>query len=344
MESAQQQSAARLMSARSRLAAGLGAIAPAVALAVALTITTIPGPAAAQTPRGFPAKPVRIVTVGPGSQGDVLSRLLAPKLAEIWGQPVVVENRAGAGGTLAAATVAKATPDGYTFLLQSNQFAVSAALHANLPYDPIRDFAGISQLGNGTVVLYVPPSLGPRTVKELIALAHAKPVLLYSSSGAGSGAHLNNEMFRYAAGIKATHVGFRSSSEAMIEVVASRVHFSVLPLGTGIAFIKDGRLIPLAAAEQRSPLIPDVPAMSEVVPNYQRSGAYGLLAPAATPKTVLLQINTALRRVLEQPDIQSQMYAMAFAAAPTTPEEFDRIVRRDIETYSKLVRVAGLRK
>ena len=190
------------MSARSRLAAGLGAIAPAVALAVALTITTIPGPAAAQTPRGFPAKPVRIVTVGPGSQGDVLSRLLAPKLAEIWGQPVVVENRAGAGGTLAAATVAKATPDGYTFLLQSNQFAVSAALHANLPYDPIRDFAGISQLGNGTVVLYVPPSLGPRTVKELIALAHAKPVLLYSSSGAGSGAHLNNEMFRYAAGIK----------------------------------------------------------------------------------------------------------------------------------------------
>jgi tripartite-type tricarboxylate transporter receptor subunit TctC len=292
----------------------------------------------------FPNKPVRIVTVGPGSQGDVLTRTLAPKLSEVWGQPVVVENRAGAGGTLAAATVAKATPDGYTFLLQSSQFAVTAALHASLPYDPIKDFAGISQLGNGTVVLYVPPSLGVKTAKELIALAHAKQGLLFSSSGAGSGAHLNSEMFRYAAGIKATHVGFRSSSEAMIEVVAARVHFSVLPLGTGLAFIKDGRLLPLAAADQRSPLIPDVPAMSEVVPNYQRSGAYGLYAPAATPRPVLLQINSALRRVLALPEMTAQLQAMAFAASPTTPEEFDKIYRADIETYSKLVRIAGLRK
>lgn len=292
----------------------------------------------------FPQRPVRIITVGPGSQGDVLTRILAPKLSEVWGQPVVVENRAGAGGTMAAAAVAKATPDGYTFLLQSSQFAITAALHASLPYDAYKDFAGISQLGSGTVVLYVPPSLGPKTAKELIALAQAKPGLLFSSAGAGSGSHLNNEMFRHAAGIKATHVGFRSSSEAMIEVVAGRVNFSVLPLGTGLAFIKDGRLLPLAAADQRSPLIPDVPAMSEVVPNYQRSGAYGLYAPAATPRAVRHQINSALRRVLDTPELKAQLQAMAFAAAPTTPEEFDKIFRADIETFGKLVRIAGLRK
>ena len=315
---------------------------------LALIVTTaamMVAATAAQAQPKFPQKPVRIVTVGPGSQGDVLTRLLAPKLSEVWGQPVVVENRAGAGGTMAAVTVAKATPDGYTFLLQSNQFAIGAALHANLPYDAVRDFAGISQLGNGLVAVMVPPSLGPKSVKELIALAHGKPSpLLFSSAGAGSGSHLNSEMFRIAAEIKAVHVGFRSSAEAMIEVVAARVNYSVLPVGTGLPFIKDGKLLALAVADQRSPLLPDVPGMLEVLPKYQRSGSYGLLAPAATPRAVLLQINEALRRVLAMPDIKAQMQAMAFAATPTTPEAFDKIIRADIETYSKLVRIAGLRK
>ena len=309
-------------------------------------VTALAAPASfAQTQQKFPHKPVRIITVGPGSQGDVLTRVIAPKLSDVWSQPVVVENRAGAGGTMAAVTVARATPDGYTFLLQSNQFAIGAALHANLPYDAIKDFAGISQLGSGTLAVMVPPSLGPKSVKELIAYAHAKPTpVLFSSAGAGSGSHLNSEMFRLAAGIKAVHVGFRSSAEAMIEVVAARVNYSVLPLGTGLPFMRDGRLLALALADQRSPLAPDVPAMSEVLPKYERSGAYGLLAPAATPRAVLYQINSALRRVLELPEIKAQLQAMAFAAAPTTPEEFDNIVRRDIETYGKLVRLAGLRK
>jgi tripartite-type tricarboxylate transporter receptor subunit TctC len=322
---------------------------PVTAQLCTWAITTIAALAAAagfaQTPQKFPHKPVRIVTVGPGSQGDVLTRIIAPKLSEVWAQPVVIENRAGAGGTMAAVTVAKATPDGYTFLLQSSQFAIGAALHANLPYDAIKDFAAISQLGSGAVVVMVPPSLGPKSVKELIAYANAKPTpVLFSSAGAGSGSHLNSEMFRIAAGIKAVHVGFRSSSEAMIEVVAARVNYSVLPLGTGLPFMRDGKLLALAIADQRSPLAPDVPAMSEVLPQYQRSGAYGLLAPAATPRTVLLQINRALRHVLAMPDIKAQLQGMAFAAAPTTPEEFDAIVRKDIETYGKLVRAAGLRK
>jgi tripartite-type tricarboxylate transporter receptor subunit TctC len=299
----------------------------------------------AQAQPKFPAKPVRIITVGAGSQGDVLTRIIAPRLSEVWGQAVVVENRAGAGGTLAANSVAKATPDGYTVLLLSSQFAIGAAFHANLPYDPVKDFAGVSQLGSGLVTLMVHPSLGVRSAKELIAAAHAKPVpMVFSSAGAGSGSHLNGEMFRHAAGIKATHVGFKSSSEATLEVVAGRIHFGVLPLGPGLHFIRDGKVLALAVADQRSPLVPDVPAMSEVVPKYERSGSYGMLAPAGTPRPVLNQINHALRRVLDMPEVKARLQAMTFVAAPTTPEDYEKIVRGDIENFGRMLRIAGLRK
>lgn len=176
-------------------------------------------------------------------------------------------------------------------------------------------------------------------------MAHAKPgPLTFSSAGAGSGSHLNGEMFRHAAGIKAVHVGFKSSSEATLEVVAGRIHFGVLPLGPALHFIKDGKVLALAVADQRSPLLPDVPAMSEVVSKYERSGSYGVLAPAGTPRPVLNQINSALRRVLEQPDVKAKLQAMTFVAAPTTPEEYEKIVRGDIENFGRMVRLAGLRK
>lgn len=315
------------------------------ALSLITAVAFVTAASVTQAQQKFPHKPVRIVSVGAGSQGDILTRMIAPKLSEAWGQPVVVENRAGAGGTLAANTVAKATPDGYTILLLSSQFAIGAAMHARLPYDPVKDFAGISQVGSGTVTLLVHPSLGVKSVKEFIALAHAKPgQIVFSSAGAGSGSHLNGEMFRHAAGIKAVHVGFKSSSEATIEVVAGRIHYGVLPLGPALHFIKDGKVLALAVADQRSPLAPDIPAMSEVVPNYERSGSYGMLAPAGTPRPVLHQISNALRRVFEQPDVKARLLAMGFATAPTTPEEYDKIVRGDIETFGRMVRIAGLRK
>ncbi|HTE43436.1 MAG TPA: tripartite tricarboxylate transporter substrate-binding protein [Steroidobacteraceae bacterium] len=287
---------------------------------------------------------MRIVTVGAGSQNDILARLIGPKLSESWGQPVIIENRAGAGGALAAATVAKATPDGYTVLMLSNQFAIGAALHANLPYDAVKDFAGVSQIGIATVALVVPPSLGVKSVKDLIALAQAKAgQVVFSSSGAGSGTHMNGEMFRLAAGIKAVHVGFRSSSEASIEVAAGRVQYSVLPLGPVLPFIKDGRVLALAVANQRSPLLPDVPAMTEVLSNYERAGSFGLLAPARTPRPVLHQISKEVSRVLDLPDIKERLQGMGFAPAASTPEEFEKIVRSDIETFKKMARIAGLR-
>jgi tripartite-type tricarboxylate transporter receptor subunit TctC len=296
----------------------------------------------AQAP--FPVRPVRIVTVGAGSQNDIVARLIAPKLSDQWKQPVVIENRTGSGGAVAANTVAKATPDGYTVLMLSNQFAIGAAVHANLPYDPIKDFAGVTRIGMSTVALTVTPTLGVKSVADLIAHAKAAPKpLLFSSAGAGSGTHMNNEMFRVAGGFRATHVAFRSSAEATIEVAAGRVQFSVLPLGPALPFIKDNRIIALAVAATRSPHIPDVPAMSEVLPNYERAGSYGVLAPAGTPRAVLQQLSKAFRAAIDAPDVKERFSTMSFAPGGSTPEEFDKLIREDIATFVRMAKLAGLR-
>ena len=313
------------------------------ATVIAMSVAAAPGLAHSQQ-KNFPSKPVRVVTVGPGSQNDILARIIGPKLSESWGQPVVVENRTGAGGAMAAAIVAKAPPDGYTLLMLSGQFAIGAAVHANLPYDALKDFAGVTQIGFSTVALVVAPSLGVKSVKDFIALARAKPgPILFSSSGAGSGTHMNGERFRLAAGIKAVHVAFKSSPEAVIEVVAGRVQYSMPALGPAMPFIKDGKLLALAVASpQRSPLLPDVPAMAEALPGYKADGSYGLLAPAGTPRPILNQINKEVRRVLDLPDIKERLQTMGFVPIPSTPEEFDKIVRADIETFKTVGRLAGL--
>lgn len=301
-------------------------------------------PATALAQATFPLRPVRIVTVGAGSQNDIVARMLAPKLTALWGQPVIVENRTGAGGAMAAATVAKATPDGCTVLMLSNQFAIGAAVHANLPYDPVKDFAGVTRVGMSSVAVTVPPTLGIKSVAELIALAKAAPKpLLFSSSGAGSGTHMNCEMFRVAGNFRATHVAFRSSAEATIEVAAGRVQFSVPPLGPSLPFIKEGRIIALAVAAQRSPHIPDVPAMSEVLPNYERAGSYGILAPAGTPRPILQQLNKSFRAVLDHPELKERFLAMSFSPSGSTPEEFDKMIRADIDTFVRMAKLAGLR-
>ena len=315
----------------------------AVALAVGICGAALPWVAHAQQ-KTFPTKPVRIVTVGAGTQNDLLARTIGPKLSDLWGQPVVIENRTGAGGAMAASIVAKAAPDGYTLLMLSSQFSIGAAVHRNLPYNAVKDFAGVTQIGFSTVVLVVPPSLGVKTAKEFIAYAQERPgKIFFSSSGAGSGVHMNSERFRLAAGIKAVHVGMRSSSEATIEVVAGRVHYSMLPLGPPLPFIKDGKLLALAVANpQRLPLLPDVPAMVEVIPGYERDGAFGMLAPAGTPRAILNQISGDMGRVLTAPDVRDRLQAMGFVAVPTTPEEYDKVVRNEIAIFTKVGKLAGL--
>lgn len=324
------------MRARRRAAVGILVVA---SIAAAIT------PAFAQTRQAFPGKPVRLLAGAFGSPSDILARTLGPKLSESWGQPVVVENRPGAAGTIAAALLAKAPPDGHTLLLISAQFAIGAALHSNLPYDPLKDFAGITQIGFSTSALLISPVLGVKSVKEFIAFAQAKPgQILFSSGGAGSATHMNAERFKVTAGIKAVHVGFKGTPDALLEVVAGRVHYCIVGLGSALPFIKDGRLVALAVSTpQRSPLLPDVPSMAEVLPDFGRDGSHALFAPAGTPRPVLHQISREVARVLDLAEVKNRLHAMGFHLAPTTPEEHDRILREQIETFSEVAKRIGLK-
>ena len=316
----------------------------ACALLVAAALVALPGVAQAQ--QKFPTKPIRLVVAfTPGGTTDILARMVAPGMGETFGQPLVIENRPGAGGILAASLVAKATPDGYTILATSAALLISAVLNANAHYDPLKDFAPVAELGYSVTVLVVTPSLGVKTVKELAALASAKPIkLLFGSTGAGTSTHLSAERFRLAAGFNAQHVGFKGQSEFLIEIIAGRIHFGSPGLITSLPFIKDGKLVALAVATpQRSPALPEVPAAPEVLPGWGRDGAQGWFAPAGTPRAIRQQISRELARQLNLPEIRERLQNMGFIVAPTTPEDHDKNLRADLNVFSRVVKEVGLK-
>ncbi len=308
------------------------------------TVSTV---AQADTAKEYPARPVRfVVPSSSGGQIDSLARLIGQKVSESWGRPVVIENRPGAGGALDIGAVAKATPDGYTSLATAPNFIISAALQPILPYDPLKDFAGVTHLGYSTQALIVAPLLGIKSLKDLITLANSQPgKLRYSSSGAGTSNHLTSERFRLAADIKVVGVAFKGAPEALIETLGGRTHFSILPLPVVLPFLKDGRLLALAVnSVQRSPLLPDVPAFAESLPEFKKNEAgFGLLAPAKTPRGVIAKINKEVVRILESPDTRARVLDMGFVPETSTPAEHDVLVRAQIETLSKVVKIAGLR-
>ncbi len=311
-------------------------------------ITIVPVIAYAQptAKQSWPTRPVRMVVgFSTGGPVDISARLLSPKLSEQWGQPVVVENRPGAGSAIATAMVAQATPDGYTLLLTSASFAINAVLRPKSGYDPLRDFASVSQIGYSTSALVVPPSLNVRTIKELIALAHERQgSIIYGSAGAGSGTHFTTERFNLAAGIKGKHVAFKGQSEMTIEVLAGRLHFGVPTLGVALGMIRDGRLRALAVVTpRRSPLLPEVPAMVEILPHFKRDAAHMVLAPAKTPRAIITKVSQDIARVLDMPDIKKQMEAIDFVPAATTPEELDKVVREMMVIFDEVARTAGLK-
>jgi tripartite-type tricarboxylate transporter receptor subunit TctC len=317
----------------------------AFTLLVAAIVAAQPG--FAQPQQKFPTKPIRfIVPFSPGGGTDTMARVIAQKMGENWGQPVVIENRTGAGGTIGTTLAAKATPDGHTLLVTSAGFAINAALHPNnLPYDPQRDFTGVTRLGFSTSTLVVTPALGVKSLKEFIEFAHARPgKILFSSGGAGSSTHLSGERFRLAAGIKPVHVGFKGSSDALLEVVAGRVHYVITGLLTTLPFIKDGRIVCLAVGTPaRSPLLPNVPAIAEVLPGYKRDGSHVMLAPAGVPRAIVNQLSNEVWRIFELPDVKERLKHFDYVLAPTAPEELDKILRADIETFADVITRAGLR-
>jgi tripartite-type tricarboxylate transporter receptor subunit TctC len=297
--------------------------------------------------QNWPARPVRIVVgFSPGSTTDATARLLASRLAEIWKQPVVIENRSGAGSSVASAMVAKATPDGYTLMVVSASFAINAVLRgASAGYDPLRDFVSVAQVGTTTGALVVTPGLGVKSVKELIAVVRERPgKIFYGSSGAGSGLHITAERFNMVAGIKVTHVAFKGQPEMLIEILAGRVHYGFPGLGPSLGMIKDGRLTALAVVtDRRSPLLPEVPALVEILPTFRRDAAHTVMAPAGTPKAIVDRIGADVVRVVNMPDVRAQMQAIDFMPAPEGPAEADRILRAQLTTFAEVAKAVGLK-
>ena len=318
---------------------GTSAIATGIALAAASLL--------AQAQQNFPSKAIRLVaSTTAGGQPDAVARMIAQKMSEHWGRPVVMDNRPGAGGVLAASLVAKAAPDGHTLLYTLPNFAISAVLQPNLPFDPLKDFAGVSQIGMSTNVLIVAPALGVKSVKELIALAKAQPgKLIFGSGATGTAGHLSGARFGLIAGIRVVHVAFKGGPDATIEVLAGRSHYTIATMGVALPFIQDGKLLALAVTSpQRAPVLPGVPALAETQSEFARpETSHGLLAPAGTPRPVLNQISKEIARILDLPDIRERLQGIAYVYAPSTPEAYDKILRAQIETVSKLVRDAGLR-
>src|SRR6266404_4881684 len=243
----------------------------------------------------YPSKPLRIVIpFTAGSASDILARFIGPKLQEAWGQQVVVDNRASAGGTVASSIVAAAIPDGHTLMLTSSAFAGSAALYDNLPFDSINDFSGISQVASTALVVVVSPVLGIKTLKDLIALALQKPKQLnFASSGIGSGTHYASELFNMTAAISAVHVPYKGVPEAVNDTLTGRIHYFITPLLPTISLIKSGKLVALAVtATQRLAVLPDVPTVAEAaLPGFEYDGWFGLFAPSKTPRAIIGKLN-----------------------------------------------------
>ena len=295
----------------------------------------------------FPDKPVRvIVAFTPGGVTDIIARTLAAKLAELWKQPVVVENRAGAGGSLAAVAVARASADGYTLLVHSSGYAVNAALNPALPYDPQRELVAVAPLASQAMVLVVNPAAGPKSVPELIAAAKAEPgALAYGSAGIGSGAHFSAEQFRIAAGIEVLHVPYKGGAEAINDTAAGRLAFTFNTITLALPYIRDGRLLALGVTSlQRSDLLPHVPTIAEgALPGFEFTFWNGLWAPAGTPAPLAEQIARDLGRAVTASDVRERFARLGAEPMTMTPPEFARFVQREIDNAERIARISGIK-
>ncbi len=297
--------------------------------------------------QAFPTKPIRLVSAtAPGSQPDSIARLLAQKMSEQWGKPVVMDNRSGGGGLLASGLVAKAAPDGHTLLYVLPNFVISPALYPTITYPSANEFVGIGQIGFSTNILIAAPTLGIKNLQEFIALAKEQPgKFIIGSTGAGTAGHLSGARFNLLAGIKAVAVAYKGGPEVMIEVMSARCHYAVSTMGSALPFIKEGKLVALAVTSpKRASVLPDVPSLGEMQAEFRQSEtSHGLLAPLGTPRPILNQISREVARVLDLPDIKERLNGISFVIAPSTPEAYDKIVREQMSMISALVVAAGLR-
>jgi len=312
-------------------------------IVAAAGIALIVRPALAQP---YPSKPIRVVVpFAAGGAVDQLARIVGARLQESLGQPVVVENRAGAGGTTGANDVAKASPDGYTILQHTNGQAISQAIYKSLPFDTLRDFIPVTQLVATSTVLVAHPKLPARTAKELVALAKAKPGgLNYGMTGVGNSLHLTMEMFKRAAGIDIQAIPYRGDAPLNTALVAGEVDVAVVPLAAIVPHVQSGAIRALAVSSaQRSALLPDVPTLSEdAVPGFEASGWQGWFVPAKTPPEVVAAIHREVAKIVADPAMAKRLLAMGNEPVGSSPDAFAAKFRDDVARFAKVIKEAGI--
>ena len=316
----------------------------ALAALATVSCAMVAGPALAQA---YPSKPIRLVIpFAPGGGTDITGRAIAQRLAEAWGQPVVVDNRPGANGTTAVDAVVKAPADGYTLTMITSSHSVNSTLYPKLGYDLLRDLAPITQATSQPYALIIHPSVPAQSLKELIALARAKPDWInYGSSGNGGFSHLAGAMFASQAGVRLTHVPYRGGSPAMADVIGGQIQMLFSTILQSSPHIKAGKLRALAVSTRtRSRALPEVPTMVESgLPNYVVAGWYGMLAPAKTPRPVIDRLNSEIVRILHLPEVVERLAADGSEPVGNTPEEFGAHIRSEIARWRKVIQDAGIR-
>ena len=322
-------------------------MAPRLLTRAAALLFAACGSALAQTPspasgQAWPDKPIRlIISFAPGGVHDTLARVLQPKLTEALGQPIVIENRPGAGGNIAAETVAKSAPDGYTFLVASEAIATNEYLYRGLAYDPYKDLAPVAKLADYPMALIANPSVPANNMKELIALAKAKPgALSYGSAGIGASGHLAGELLNSAEGINLVHVPYKGGAPALADLVAGRIQVMFLSISLSAPQAKQGKIKVLAlTGTGHSDKLPGVTTTTEQgFPDVQALLFSSLLAPAATPPAIVRRMNAVVVSALKEPDVRKRLQDLGAVPAPTSPEQFAAILKRDGEVWGKVIR------
>jgi tripartite-type tricarboxylate transporter receptor subunit TctC len=301
----------------------------------------------AASAQSWPARPIRaIIPFGAGSATDLVPRIVFEQLSPQLGQPIVVENRTGAGGTLGTSAVAKADPDGYTLLAHSNAFSVAPAIYANLPYDTEKDFAAIVPFGTLPVLLVMSPSKGFKTIQEMVAAAKAKPgTFNYASIGVGSGTHLSAERLKLGAGFDAVHIPFRGGPEALTEIIAGRVDFYFCPINTALPLIRNGQLVALVTnGDVRAPELPEVPTTLEA--GYRDADFpiwIGMLAPAQTPRSIIDRLHTETIKAIQVPATLERLAKTGVTPLIMTSAEFEARIKAQIVSNIAIAKAAGIK-
>ena len=300
------------------------------------------------TAQDYPTRPIRVIIPSTaGGSVDTLARAVGARLAERWGQQVVVDNRSGAGGVIGAEITARAPADGYTVIMATiAAMATNVTLTRNLPYDPVRDFAPVTQVASQQLVLLVNPAVAARSVQELIQLAKAKPAqLTFASAGNGSGGHLSGELLKILTGINITHVPYKGIAPALVDVISGQITMTFASVISGMPHVKSGKTRALAVSgAHRSPAAPELPTMIESgVPGYESSTWYGLLAPKASPRAIIAKLSREVVTIVNLPEVKSHLLAEGAEPVGSTPEQFGEFIKSEIAKWGKVIRAAGLR-